>query len=110
MNRARCFGSNVTGNASGKRKLREQSLHPLRILGDVGIELAVCSFEISVGDEPGSTMPRPSDVDNVQIMLLDETIEVDINEVEARRLAPVTEEPALNVLDLQRLAQQRSGE
>ena len=40
-------------------------------------------------------------------MLLDQTIQVDINKIQPRRRPPVTEQSALDVIEHQRLAQQR---
>ena len=45
-----------------------------------------------------------------EIALLDDPVEMDIDEVEARRRAPMAEQARLDVLDLQRLAQQRIGQ
>ena len=47
------------------------------------------------------------DINHVQVMLLDQTIQVDINKIQPRRRPPVTEQSALDVIELQRLAQQR---
>ena len=72
-----------------------------------GIDLAVGAFEIGVGDQPGPAMAGAGDVDHVEIVLLDEPIEVHVDEVEAGRRAPVAEQARLDVLLLERLAQQR---
>ena len=52
-------------------------------------------------------MAGAGDIDHVEIELLDQPIEVRIDEVESRRRAPVPEQARLDVLLLQRLAQQR---
>ena len=46
-------------------------------------------------------------VDHVEVKLFDQAIEVCVDEVEAGRRAPMAEEPRLDVLLLERLAQQR---
>src|SRR5271163_2202249 len=52
-------------------------------------------------------MPRPDDVNHVQIITLDDPVEVRANHVEARRRAPVPEQTRLDVLTLERLPQER---
>ena len=47
------------------------------------------------------------DVDGVEIVLLDRAVEVDVEEVQPRRGAPVAQEPRLDVFVPQRLFQQR---
>jgi hypothetical protein len=49
----------------------------------------------------------PGDVDDVEIVFLDDPVEVHIDEVEARRRAPVSEQPGLDVLRFEGLAEQR---
>ena len=51
VDRARRLGRDVAGNAAGKRELREQPLHPLFVLRDVRIHLAVGALEIRVGHQ-----------------------------------------------------------
>ena len=55
-------------------------------------------------------MPRPDDVNHVQIITLDDPVEVRAKHVEARRRAPVPEQARLDVLTLERLPQERVGE
>ncbi len=52
-------------------------------------------------------MPRPGDVDHVEVALADAAAQMRIDEVEARGGAPVTEQPRLDVMPLERLLQQR---
>src|SRR5215472_15373566 len=52
-------------------------------------------------------MPWAGDVDHVQVVLFDEPVQVDVDEVEARRGSPVAEEPRLDVVFRERLLQQR---
>ena len=73
----------------------------------VGIDLAVGAFEIGVGDERRSAVSGPGDVEHRQVVLPDDPIQVDVDEVETRRRAPVAEQPRLDVLARQRLLQQR---
>jgi hypothetical protein len=54
-------------------------------------------------------MPGTADVDRIQIILLDQSIEVGINKGLTRIRTPVSQQPRLDVLQSQRLAQQRVG-
>ena len=97
----------VAGDAAGEAELLEQPLHPLRVLADVRVDLAVGAFEVGVGDQRRAAVPRADDVDHVQVVALDDPVEVDAEHVQARRRAPVAEQPRLDVLALQRLLQER---
>ena len=105
--RAGRLGSDVAGNAAGEAELLEQLLHALGVLADVRVELAVGAFEVGVGDQGRAAVPWADDVDHVQVIALDDAIEVNAEHVEARRRAPVAEQPRLDVLPLERLFQER---
>src|ERR1700682_3514812 len=62
VNRPRRLRSHVARNPSGKRKLLEEPLHPLRILRDVWIELAIRPFEVGIGNQAWPAMARASNV------------------------------------------------
>src|SRR5207248_4752878 len=47
-----------------------------------------------------------SDVCSSDLSLLDDPVEVDVDEIQSRRRAPVAQQPGLDVLALQRLLQQ----
>ena len=107
MDAARRLRRNVARNAARKTELLEQPSHPLFVLADVWIDLAVGAFEIGVGDQRRAAVARADDVDHVQVILLDDPIEMHAEHVEARRRAPMAEQPRLDVLALERLFQQR---
>ncbi len=107
VDRAGRLGRDMAWNPAGKRELGEEPLHALLVLRHARIDFAVGSFEIGVGDQPRPAMAGAGDVDHVEIVLLDQPIEVGVDEVEARRRAPVPQESRLDVLLLERLAQQR---
>ena len=107
MNAARRFRSNVAGNATGEAELLEQPLHALRVLTDIRIDFAVGAFQIGVSNQGRAAMPRPDDVDHVEVVALDDPVKVDVEHIQARRRAPVAEQPWFDVLALQRLFQQR---
>jgi shikimate kinase len=52
-------------------------------------------------------MPRPRNVDRVQVVFLDDTVQVNVDEVQPRRRAPVAEQARLDVRQLERLLQER---
>ena len=107
VDRAGRLRRDVARNAAGKRELLEQPLHPRFVAGDVGIDLAVGPFEIGVGDQRRAAVAGPGDEEHLEVERFDEPVEVGVDEVEAGRRAPVAEQPRLDVLLDQRLAQQR---
>ncbi len=94
VDRARCLGSDVTGDAAREGELLEELLHPRHVLGDVRVDLAVRSLEVHVADERRPAVAGPGDVDHVQIIFLDDPIQVDVDEVLARRGPPVAQQAA----------------
>ncbi len=107
VDRARSFGRGMAGDAPRKRELLKEISHALFVLGNVRVELAVAPFQIGVGHHAGPPVPRAADIDHVQIVFFDHPVEVDVNEVQARRRAPVAEQPRLDMLEFERLPQQR---
>ena len=103
---SRALGRDVAWDSTGERELGEEPFHALRVLRDAGIDFAVSPFEIGVGDQPRTAMSGAGNVDHIEIVFLDQPIEVRVDEVEARRRAPMPEEARLDVLLLERLAQQ----
>src|SRR5216117_3763225 len=59
VNRTRRFRRDVTGNAAGEGELLEQPLHPVLVLGDVGIDFAVGPLQPGVATNPGPPWPGP---------------------------------------------------
>ena len=51
-------------------------------------------------------MTRTADENHLEILGLDHTVEMDVNEVETRSSTPVSEEPGLDVFQLQGFLQQ----
>ena len=97
----------VAGDAAGERELLEQPLHALGILADIGIRLGVSSFQVRVSHQTRSAMTRPGYINNVEIEFLDQPVEMNVDEIQAGRGAPMAQQPRLNVLQRKRLAQQR---
>jgi hypothetical protein len=97
----------MTGDPARERELAKQPPQALLVVPDVRIDLGVGALEVDVGDEPRAAVTRACHVDDVELVALDDAVEVRVDEVQARRGPPVAEQPRLDVLDPQRLAQQR---
>src|ERR1700730_2233382 len=97
----------MTADSAGKRKKLEKLFQALLVLGSIGIDLRIGSFEVAVGEHGGRTMARSRDVEHVQVVLPDEPVEVHPDEALAGVGAPVAEQPMLDMFGPQRLSQQR---
>ena len=78
----------------------EQPLQALRIAPDFRIYLAICPFEICVGDNCRTAVTRPGQIDHVQIVLFDHAIQVRVDKVLTRRSSPMPEQHPFDVLKL----------
>ncbi len=107
VDRAGRLRGDVRGDPAGEGELREQALHPLLVLADRVVHLGVGALEIGRGDQAGAAVPGTGDVHGVQPALDDGPVRVGVEEGQARGGAPVPEQPRLDVLALQGLAQQR---
>src|SRR5579859_3291617 len=96
MDGAGSFRRNVAGNAVRPRKLLEQTLHPILVLLDVGIDLGVRAFEICVCDKAGSAVSGPNDVNHVEIVLHDQPVEMGVDEIQPSGRAPVAQQTRLD--------------
>jgi hypothetical protein len=65
------------------------------------------ALEVGVGHHGRAAVARADDEDRVEVVSSDRAVEVDVDEVEPGSRAPVAEQPRLDVLEPQRLAQQR---
>src|SRR5690606_1481801 len=97
----------MAGNSPWKRELAKQGEHSCLVLRHGGIHFAVRSFEPSVGNDGRAAMARAADVDHIDVMSLDGTIQVNIDEVQAGRGTPMAKKPGLDMVDSQRLPEQR---
>ena len=52
-------------------------------------------------------MPGAGDIDHVEVVFLDDPVKVNVNEVQAGRGSPMTEEPRLDVILCEGLLEQR---
>ncbi len=97
---------NVGGDAAGERELAEEGAHPVLVLGDVRVDLAVGALEIGVGHRGGAAVPGSDHVDGVEVPVADHPVHVGVDEVEPRGRPPVAEQAGLDVLRAQPLPQQ----
>ena len=65
--------------------------------------------QVDVGHHRRPAVTRPTDEEDLLTGAADQPVEVGVDEVQARRGAPVTEQPRLDVLGRERLAQQGVG-
>ena len=101
------LGRDVTADPAGERELAEEPLHARLVTGQRGVQLARGPFEIGVGDRGRPAVPGPDDPDGIQAALRDHAVGVGVDEVQAGGRPPVAEEPRLDVLGSERLAQER---
>ena len=107
VDRAGSFGRAVAADAAGEGEARNSVSMPFASWLLVGIDLGVVAFEIAVGERGGRAVAGAGDVDDVEVVLFDEAIEMDPDEGLAGVGAPVAEQAVLDVLGLERFAEQR---
>ena len=80
---------------------------PRLILADVRIDLAVSAFKIGVAHDRRAAMARARDIDHVEVVFFDDSIQVHINEILSRRRPPVAEQHVFHIRKRQWPLQQR---
>ena len=88
----------------GKENCRNSRRQSRLVLADVRIDLAVGALEIGVADQRRTAMTRAGNVDHVEVELPDDPVQMHVDEVLPGRRAPMPEQHALDVRELQRLA------
>jgi hypothetical protein len=78
-------------------------------LRNVWVDFTVGTFKIGVCDQARSTVTWASYVDNVEVVFLDQAVEMDVDEVQTGRGAPMTQEAGLDVLEFERFLQEGIG-
>jgi hypothetical protein len=86
--------------------LLKQPLQADFILADVGIDLAIRTFEIRIAHHRRAAMPGAGDVNHVEVVLLDDPVQVHVNEVLPGGRAPVSQQHMLHIAERQRPLQQ----
>ena len=107
VNRSRSLRSAMAADASRKRKLLQELVHPVDILALIRVDLRIHPFEIAVGERRRGSMPGTRDVDHVEVVLLDQPVHMDPDKALAGIGSPMPQQAVLDVLGLQRLTQQR---
>ena len=92
------FRRGVAPDPAGKGELLEEALHPGEVFALVRVNLGIRALEIRLGEDCRRPMPGATDIDGVQIILVDQPIEVDIGKGLAGVRAPMTKQSRLYVL------------
>src|SRR5438045_2408968 len=71
------------------------------------MDLRISSFEITLRDQRRPAVSGARNVNDAGVFLLDQAIQMHIDEVLARRSAPMPEESRLDMLGFERLFQER---
>ncbi len=103
MDGAGGWDADVARNASGRREAAEEAAEAGDVARDLGIDLGVGPLEIDVRKERRAAVAGTREEDHVQLFLHDQAVQVDVEEVQARRRAPVSEEARLDVVPRERL-------
>jgi hypothetical protein len=109
VDRSRRLRRAVAADPSGERELLEELEHPLGVLALVRIDLRVGALQIDRSEDAGSSVAGAGQEDRVEVVLVDQPVEMGPDEAQSRARAPVSQEALLDVLRLQRLAQERIG-
>ena len=107
VNGAGGFRRIMAGNAARKRELPKEFLQAGQISRHAGVDFGVGSLEVGVRHHRRTAVSRAADEDGIEVAGLDDPVEMDVEEVESGRGAPVPEQTGFDVLKRQRLAQQR---
>jgi hypothetical protein len=106
MNRARRLHADVAGDTARGREAAAQVPQARHVLRHLRIDLRVGAFEVGVAHQRRPAVAGAGQVDHVGIVLLDQPVQVDVDQAEARGRTPVAEQSRLDVLRPQRLTQQ----
>src|SRR5271156_725636 len=102
MDRPGSFRRYVTGNSVRPGELPKEPSQAIPIAFDRRITFGVRPFEIAVRHQPRTTVTGADDINHIQIVLFDQSVQVDINEVETGGGTPVAQQTRLDVLELER--------
>jgi hypothetical protein len=86
VDRSRSRRRDVTGDPPGKRELGEELPETGFVLADVRIDLAVGALKVGMAHERRAAVTGTSDIEHIQVILLDDPVQVNINEI----LGPVS--------------------
>src|SRR5208282_2794727 len=97
MDAARSFGSCVAADAARETELLEEALHPGDILALVGVNLGVGSFKVRIRQDGRRAVPRTRDEDRIQVILLYQSVKMNVGEALAGVRTPMAEQPWLRL-------------
>src|SRR5690554_3727384 len=106
MNRSGSFRRAVAADAPRKREFPEEQTHPVLVLIFIRIDLGIRALEINRGQHARRAVTWTSDKNRVEVVLVDEPVEMNIGETQARTGTPMAEQALLDMIELQRLPQQ----
>src|SRR5260370_24752789 len=104
---ARGFRSCMAAYPARKAELLEETLHAGKIFTLVRIDFGVRSFKVRIRQDGRRAVSRTRDEDRIQVILLYQSVKVNVGEALARVRAPVAQQAWLGLLDFQRLAQHK---
>ena len=107
VDRAGRLRRGMAGDPAREGELAEQLPHARLVGAHVRVQLAVRPLEIGVGDDARPAVARAGDVDRVEVAGTDRAVQVRVDQIQAGRRAEVAEQPRLDVLGEQRLAEER---
>ena len=105
MDRSRGRNADVTGNAARGGELAKEGAHARFVFGDGGIDFGIGSFQIDLRHDRRPAVAGSGEVDGIDIAFLDEAVELDVDEIQPRRGAPMAQQAGFDLLRGQRLAQ-----
>ncbi len=97
----------MAADPSRKGELLEEFVHAFLVLALLRINLRVRAFQVDGPQYAGRAVSRTGQEDHVQIVFLDQPVQVNIDERQARARSPVAEQAVLDVFRPERLLQQR---
>src|SRR5450759_2346182 len=100
----------VARDPAREGELPEQTPHPFEVRRDVGVDLRVGPLQVGIRDQAWSTVTGAGDVDGREGPLDDRAVQVGVDEVQAGRRPEVAEQPWLDVVAGERLAEKWVGE
>src|SRR5260370_19856655 len=102
---ARGFRSCMAADPARKAELPEEALHAGKIFTLVRIDFGVRSFKVRIRQDGRRAVPRTRNEDRIQVILLYQSIKMNVGEALPCVRAPVAQQARLGLLDFQRLTE-----
>jgi hypothetical protein len=90
----------VAADAAGEGKFLEELKHPLLVLTFVWVDLRIGTLQINRRQNARRTVARASQEDGIEVVLVNQSIQMNVGEAQTGAGAPVTQEALLDVLCL----------